>query len=548
MDAGQDRAHFYLRVYDDAHEDSGETIEITLHKPHNTSLFRGGGYELTYVIRNHDLLAPPEPRASIATNSGTVTEGAKAKFAVQISPSPANGDPTPVTVELTGADGFLAADQPRTVTVNVPVTGVATFEIPTIGDSARESDGQITATVVDGAGYEPDPDHAAATVAVRDDDADGTAPVVSIAADTASITEGDTVGYTITADPAPTAPLEVTITVTQDGNWGARTGTRTVTIGTTGTAAVAISTTDDTSHEADGAITVAIDDDYEYDRHPTAATATVTVTDDDVALPQVSIADAAATETDRYIGFDITLDKPAAQDVTVSISLRDGTAKSGTDYISLATTAHIPAGHTSVRHEVYIFGDNTPEPTETFTALIHRVTGPAQPHPTQNTATGTITEASQPHQNAQQDQQDTDDDSDSDTDSGDDTGQDTDTEDPQQDQQDTADDTDTGQDTDNGDDTGQDTDTEDPQQDSDDDPAPHCALPDDAVTVAEITQWRDALTDTAGIKRFNRVLATLGVDTGQTPMTADQAQDVADWLKNTRWDRISRTLAALAQC
>ena len=382
MDAGQDRAHFYLRVYDDAHEDSGETIEITLHKPHNTSLFRGGGYELTYVIRNHDLLAPPEPRASIATNSGTVTEGAKAKFAVQISPSPANGDPTPVTVELTGADGFLAADQPRTVTVNVPVTGVATFEIPTIGDSARESDGQITATVVDGVGYEPDPDHAAATVAVRDDDADGTAPVVSIAADTASIAEGDTVGYTITADPAPTAPLEVTITVTQDGNWGARTGTRTVTIGTTGTAAVAISTTDDASHEADGAITVAIDDDYEYDRHPTAATATVTVTDDDVALPQVSIADAAATETDRYIGFDITLDKPAAQDVTVSISLRDGTAKSGTDYISLATTAHIPAGHTSVRHEVYIFGDNTPEPPETFTARIHRVTGPAQPHPT----------------------------------------------------------------------------------------------------------------------------------------------------------------------
>ena len=225
---------------------------------------------------------------------------------------------------------------------------------------------------------------------MRDDDADGTAPVVSIAADTASIARHRRLS----------APLEVTITVTQDGNWGARTGTRTVTIGTTGTAAVAISTTDDTSHEADGAITVAIDDDYEYDRHPTAATATVTVTDDDVALPQVSIADAAATETDRYIGFDITLDKPAAQDVTVSISLRDGTAKSGTDYISLATTAHIPAGHTSV-HEVYIFGDNTPEPPETFTARIHRVTGPAQPHPTQNTATGTITETSQPHQNAQ---------------------------------------------------------------------------------------------------------------------------------------------------
>ena len=39
----------------------------------------------------------------------------------------------------------------------------------------------------------------------------------------------------------------------------------------------------------------------------------------------------------------------------------------------------------------------------------------------------------------------------------------------------------------------------------------------------------------------------LGVDTGETPMSADQAQQVADWLGNTRWDRIARTLAAMEQ-
>ena len=72
-------------------------------------------------------------------------------------------------------------------------------------------------------------------------------------------------------------------------------------------------------------------------------------------------------------------------------------------------------------------------------------------------------------------------------------------------------------------------------------------LPADAVTVSEITGWRDALSNAAGITRFNRVLATLGVDTGETPMSADQAQQVADWLGNTRWDRIARTLAAMEQ-
>ena len=84
------------------------------------------------------------------------------------------------------------------------------------------------------------------------------------------------------------------------------------------------------------------------------------------------------------------------------------------------------------------------------------------------------------------------------------------------------------------------------------DDADACAtkLPSDAVTVSEITTWRDALNNDAGIKRFNRVLATLGVDSGEKPMPADQAQQVADWLGNTRWDRIARTLAAmeLSQC
>ena len=77
-----------------------------------------------------------------------------------------------------------------------------------------------------------------------------------------------------------------------------------------------------------------------------------------------------------------------------------------------------------------------------------------------------------------------------------------------------------------------------------------CSLPDDAVTISEVTAWRDALNNDAGIKRFNRVLATLGVDSGENPMPADQAQQVADWLGNTRWDRIARTLAAmeLSQC
>ena len=84
-----------------------------------------------------------------------------------------------------------------------------------------------------------------------------------------------------------------------------------------------------------------------------------------------------------------------------------------------------------------------------------------------------------------------------------------------------------------------------------DDPPQVCNLPADAITLAEVTGWRDALDTTkaaAGINRWNRVLATLGVDTGLAPISAVQAQAVSNWLKNTRWDRTARTLDAMEQC
>ena len=86
--------------------------------------------------------------------------------------------------------------------------------------------------------------------------------------------------------------------------------------------------------------------------------------------------------------------------------------------------------------------------------------------------------------------------------------------------------------------------------DNDDTPS-ICNLPADAITVAEVTGWRDALDTNkaaAGIKRWNRVLATLGVDTGEKSMSAALAQAVSNWLKNTRWDRTARTLDAMEQC
>ena len=87
----------------------------------------------------------------------------------------------------------------------------------------------------------------------------------------------------------------------------------------------------------------------------------------------------------------------------------------------------------------------------------------------------------------------------------------------------------------------------------DDETACASYLPDDAITADEVTGWRDALHPhraAAGVKRWNRVLETFGVDTGTglAPMPATLAWEVANWLGNTRWDRTARTLEALEQC
>ncbi len=91
-------------------------------------------------------------------------------------------------------------------------------------------------------------------------------------------------------------------------------------------------------------------------------------------------------------------------------------------------------------------------------------------------------------------------------------------------------------------------DDHDTQQD-DDDTSSSC-LPADAVTAAEVTAWRDALdpvSAAAGIRRFNRVLEALGVDTNsdQNAMTYHEGRAIDDRIQNNRWDRISRTLTAI---
>ncbi len=112
-------------------------------------------------------------------------------------------------------------------------------------------------------------------------------PEVSITAGS-GVTEGGDASFTITANPAPAADLDVSVTVSQSGDYGAATGQQTVTIPTTGSATLTVSTTNDDADEADGSVTATLDTpaaDAGYTVSATQGAGTVAVADDDDPAP-----------------------------------------------------------------------------------------------------------------------------------------------------------------------------------------------------------------------------------------------------------------------
>ncbi len=145
---------------DDQADESDGSITVTL----NTGSGYSGSGSATVAVADDDDPPVVVPVVSIAAGGG-VTEGGAAGFTVSASPSPASA--LDVTVTVTASGDFGASTGQRTVRI-APGQSSVTFTVGTTDDSADESDGSITATLIDGTAY--DLGSKTATVAVADDD------------------------------------------------------------------------------------------------------------------------------------------------------------------------------------------------------------------------------------------------------------------------------------------------------------------------------------------------------------------------------------------
>ncbi len=337
--------------------------------------------------------AATTPEISIAAGSN-ITEGSSASFTLTANPAPSANLDVTVTVTASGSYGVTTGS--RTVTIGT--SGRATLTVATSGDSINEADGSVTATLVDGAAYNLDSSASAATVNISDDDdpivlppPTPATPVVGVTAGN-GITEGGTASFTLTANPAPSANLDVTVTVSATGVYGVTTGSRTVTIATSGTATLTVATTGDSTDETDGSVTATLVDGAAYDLDSSASSATVAISDDDAPVPppaSVPPADAITVSVDEVVYVEgqsliyvinFRLSKPASKLVTVKyttgvLGSGAGYATEGEDFMWHSGFISFSPGDTEATGWILAFDDSVKEPDETFTIVLSEPTG-----------------------------------------------------------------------------------------------------------------------------------------------------------------------------
>ena len=382
--AGVTTGSITLDLVDDTADEPDETVTVTLSNPLPSDAATIGTATATGTIADNDV-----PVVTVAAETGTVREGRDAVFI--LTRTGLVTDELAVTFSVTGGEAVLSDDPPTEATFGA---GADTVRVPlaTDADEVEDPDAKLTLTLADGDAYDLGASFAA-TVTVSDSaDLDVGKPVVTVAADTGAVKEGEDAVFILTRTKDPSDELVVTFTVTGgDAVLSEELPTEVTFDAGANTANVPLGTENDHTHEADATLTLTLTDGDAYDLG-TPSAATVTVTDDDDPPPELSIDDVSVAEGDSgstTLEFTVTLDPAATGEVTVDWATADGTATAGTDYTSGNGSLTFGTGETGKTVTVTVAGDDVDEPNETFTVALSNVSGATL---VKATGTGTITD------------------------------------------------------------------------------------------------------------------------------------------------------------
>ena len=356
------RGTLSVATEDDATDEANGTITVTAEDGEGYDVSESGG-SASMTVNDNDA---PIPVISISPDSAAIDEGGTVTFSLSASPPPVSPLAVSVTVSQTGDFAASGATGSRTVTIGT--NGRGTLSVATEDDATDEANGTITVTAAAGEGYDVSGSGGSASMIVNDNDAP--IPVISISPSSAAIDEGGTATFSLSASPPPVAPLEVSVTVSQTGDFApsGETGSRTVTVGTNGRGTISVATEDDATDEANGTITVTAAAGEGYYVAESGGSASMTVNDNDVPISVISITpDSDAIDEGGTATFSLTASPPpvAPLEVSVTVSQSGDFAASGETGSRTVTIGTDGRGTLSVATE----DDATDEADGTITAI-----------------------------------------------------------------------------------------------------------------------------------------------------------------------------------
>ncbi len=194
-------------------------------------------------------------------------------------------------------------------------------------------------------------------------------PEVTIVAGT-GITEGSSATFTLTANPVPTAPLQVGVTIATEGEFGIVAGKQTVIIPVTGSYTLTLASDNDGTNEPNGSVSVTVDDGDGY-TVGTASSESVAIADNDQPIPAISVAAGASVTEGANVIFTVTADRVVDANLAVTLAVSEG---QGSDFVAAvdegARTVTILAGETTATLTVATLDDEMDEPDSSVTATV----------------------------------------------------------------------------------------------------------------------------------------------------------------------------------
>lgn len=374
-----------VNLLNDGDDELSETLLINLANarintaPNATPITIADGQAVGTIV-NDDV-------AVRVVQDGVITEGntgtSNAVFKVQLVGGVPSAHDVTATFTLTAGTALQGSDyqNPASFSVLIPAGQTeASFTVPIVGDVINEGAETFTVTLASAtnAVVSSTPGDAAVVATINDND-----PIPTYTLSDATVEEGDSGTKTVSffLDLSNPASEDVTF------QWSTANGSATagqdytavpvtnVTIAKGQTrATLTVTLTGDTVDEADENFFINVTDVMlgTTALSPTApgdAQALGTIENDDAV---VRISGATITEGSLpSIGFTVSLQQPALNDVTVTLNLTEGTAKAGIDYTVPGTlVVTIPAGQTSALFSVPIIDDALDETTEAFSVTI----------------------------------------------------------------------------------------------------------------------------------------------------------------------------------